>query len=171
MGDFMPAAGSLRPASLFHHDPADDIPATDAQRIPDAGPLLDQTSYHDLWCYLGAVDTRTTRAYPNVGVFDLSQGVCALVDLNGGAAWVHQDGTMTVAGNLELGEQLRAHVHSWEAVGRPALADWTIDFRPTEHLSIGLLLPHQWRTETPLGTPQVLNGTTDCSPPSGQTAR
>jgi protein-L-isoaspartate(D-aspartate) O-methyltransferase len=147
-GDFMPAAGSLRPASLFHHDPADDIPATDAQRISDAGPLLDQASYHDLWCYLGAVDTRATRAYPNVGAFDLSQGVCALVDPNGGTAWVHQDGTMTVAGNHELGEQLPAHVRSWERLGRPAVDDWVIDFLPLEHPPGDLLLPRHWRTDT-----------------------
>lgn len=170
-GDFMPAAGPLRPASLFHHDPADDIPATDAQRISDAGPLLDLAAYQDLWCYLGAADPRTTRAYPNVGVFDLSQGVCALVDPNGGAAWVHQDGTMTVAGNHELSDQLRDHVHRWDALGRPAVADWIVAFQPTEYPPIDLLLPGHWRAGTPVGSQQDVSPTTDCSPPSGRTAR
>ncbi|HEX7662521.1 MAG TPA: hypothetical protein VF444_23905 [Pseudonocardiaceae bacterium] len=41
-GDFMPAAGNLRPAGLFHHDPSVDIPARHALCIPDAWPALDQ---------------------------------------------------------------------------------------------------------------------------------
>ncbi|MGH3828128.1 MAG: hypothetical protein ACRDQX_13310 [Pseudonocardiaceae bacterium] len=57
----MPAAGSLRLPELFHHDPARDVPTTDA---PHAGPVLDHTQYHDLWCYLGTRDPRITRAYP-----------------------------------------------------------------------------------------------------------
>jgi hypothetical protein len=92
------------------------------------------------------------------------------VDPNGGTAWVHQDGTMTVAGNRELGEQLRAHVYRWETLGRPAVTDWITDFQPVEDSPAALLLPCQWRTDSPQGTQQIVSPTTDCSPTSGRTA-
>ncbi|MBV9011511.1 MAG: hypothetical protein JO272_05575 [Pseudonocardiales bacterium] len=142
-GDFMPAAGPLRPAGLFHHDPARDIPTTDARHVPDAGPVLDHSQYHDLWCYLGTRDTRITRAYPDTDAFDLTLGACALLDPDAGTAWIHTDGTMTTTGNPEIGDQLATLVQRWDITGRPRVGDWTMQWRDPN--PAGLLLPHRWR--------------------------
>lgn len=144
-GDFMPAAGHLRPASLFHHDPTVDIPATDVRHIPDAGPVLDQAAYQDLWCYLGAHDTRITRAYPDTNVFDLAAGVCALVDPETGTTWIHRDGTLTLAGDRQLADHLTRLIDQWHADGRPASTEWRVDWCHTDTGAAGLLLPHHWR--------------------------
>ncbi len=147
-GDFMSAAGQLRPATLFHHDPAHDISTTDARHVPDVGGVLDQTQYHDLWCYLGTRDPRITRAYPDTNAFDLTLGVCALVDPDAGTAWIHTDGTMTLTGNPEIGDQLAALVQQWDAAARPSVCDWSIDWRGTGRDAdpTGLLRPHRWRS-------------------------
>ncbi len=139
-GDFMPAAGHLRPTELFHHDPTHDIPTTDARHVPDTGPALDPTQYHDLWCHLGARDPRITRAYPDTDAFDLALGVCALVDPDAGTAWIHTDGTMTIAGCPEIGDHLSALVQQWDAAARPSVSEWTIDWHHTTGAT-GLLTP------------------------------
>jgi protein-L-isoaspartate(D-aspartate) O-methyltransferase len=144
-GDFMPAAGNLRPAGLFAHDPTVDIPAADAHRITDAAPVLDQNGYQDLWCYLGAVDERITRAYPDTDAFDLAAGVCALVDPAAGTAWVHRDGTLTLAGEHQLADHLTRLVGQWDTDGRPAASDWLVDWRHAATGGAGLLRPHRWR--------------------------
>ncbi|MBV9162245.1 MAG: hypothetical protein JO281_11980 [Pseudonocardiales bacterium] len=148
--DFIPAAGPLRPTELFHHDPAHDIPTSNARHVPHAGPVLDQTQYHDLWCYLGTRDSRVTRAYPDTDAFDLALGVCALVDLDAGTAWIHTDGTMTTTGNPEIGDQLATLVQQWDTTGRPSVSGWIMDWRGTDSDAdpAGLLLPHRWRPTT-----------------------
>ncbi|MEO7193489.1 MAG: hypothetical protein ABIZ05_01500 [Pseudonocardiaceae bacterium] len=78
--DFMPPVGPLRPPELFHHDPARDVPTADARHVPHAGGVLDQTQYHNLWCYRGTRDPRITCAYPDVDVFNLDLGAYALLD-------------------------------------------------------------------------------------------
>jgi protein-L-isoaspartate(D-aspartate) O-methyltransferase len=88
--------------------PAKVIPIANARHIPEAGPALDLSQYHDLWLYLGARDPRVTRACPETTVFDLALGVCALVDPTAGTAWIHRDGAITVAGTPEIGDQLAA---------------------------------------------------------------
>ncbi len=148
--DFMPAAGPLRPADLFHHDPAHDIPTTDARHVPYAGPVLDQTQYQSLWCHLGIRDPRITRAYPQTDVFDLALGVCALVDSGSGTAWIHTDGTMTITGNTDIGDQLATLIQEWDATGRPGITDWIIDWRDPDG-DAGLLLPHRWRLRPGVG--------------------
>ncbi|MGH3830344.1 MAG: protein-L-isoaspartate O-methyltransferase family protein [Pseudonocardiaceae bacterium] len=151
--DFMPAAGPLRPAELFHHDPVRDVPTTDARHVPHAGPVLDQTQYHDLWCYLGTRDPRITRAYPDVDAFNLDLGACALLDPDAGPAWVHTDGSMTTTGDPEIGNQLAALVQEWDATGRPSVGDWTMDWRGTHRDAdlAGLLLPDRWRARLDAG--------------------
>lgn len=141
--DFMPAAGPLRPAGLFHHDPAREVPTTHARQVPHAGPVLDHTQYHNLWCYLGTADPRITRAYPDTDAFDLTLGACALVDPDAGTAWIHTDGTLTTTGNPEIGEALAALVQRWDTTGRPRVCDWTMQWRDTG--TAGLLLPQRWR--------------------------
>ncbi len=145
-GDFMSAVGHLRPVKLFHHDPAHDIPTSQARRIPDAGGVLDQAQYHDLWCYLGARDLRITRAYPDTDVFDLTLGVCALVEPGVGTAWIHTDGTMTITGNPEIGDQLATLVQQWDTDSRPRVCDWSIDWHGAGSGPVGLLRPHRWRS-------------------------
>lgn len=140
-GDFMPAAGHLRPPELFHHDPAHDIPTTDARHVCDIGPALDPTQYHDLWCYLGARDPRITRAYPDTDVFDLALGACALVDPGAGTAWIHTNGTMTIAGRPEIGDHLCALVKQWDAAARPSVSEWTIHWHHHTTGATGLLTP------------------------------
>lgn len=150
--DFMPATGPLRPTELFHHDPAHDIPTTDARHVPNAGPALDHTQYQNLWYHLGTRDPRITRAYPHTDAFDLALGVCALVDPDTGTAWIHTDGTMTTTGNPDVGDHLATLIQQWDTTGRPCIADWTMDWRSTDSDAdmAGLLLPHRWRLR--LGT-------------------
>lgn len=145
-GDFMPAAGPLRPAELFHHDPAHDIPTTGVQHVPGIGPILDHTHYQDLWCYLGTRDGRITRAYPDSEVFDLTLGLCALVEPGTGAAWIHTDGSMTTTGDPTIGNHLADLIQHWDTANRPRVTDWTIDWRATH--STELLLPHHWQPHT-----------------------
>jgi protein-L-isoaspartate(D-aspartate) O-methyltransferase len=144
-GDFMPAVGGLRPAGLFRHDPAAEIPAADAVRIRDAAPVLDQATYQDLWCYLGTRDERVTRAYPDADVFDLAAGACALVDPEAGTAWIHRDGTLTLAGNPRLADHLASLAAQWDTGGRPAVSDWAVDWQDDDASGSGLLLPGRWR--------------------------
>lgn len=111
------------------------------------GGIFDQIQYHDLWCYLGTCDPRITRAYPDTNAFDLALGVCALVEPDVGTAWVHTDGTMTVAGNPVIGDQLAALVQQWDTAGRPRVCDWSFYWRGThgDADSMGLLRPHRWQ--------------------------
>ncbi|MGH3697047.1 MAG: protein-L-isoaspartate O-methyltransferase family protein [Pseudonocardiaceae bacterium] len=148
-GDFMSAVGQLRPAELFHHDPARDIFTTEVRQVPEVGVILDQTQYHDLWCYLGTCDDRITRAYPDTNAFDLALGACALVEPEAGTAWIHTDGTMTITGNPEVGDQLADLVQQWDTAGRPRVCDWSIDWRGTRGDAdpTGLLRPHRWQPE------------------------
>lgn len=148
--DFIPAVGPLRPTELFHHDPAHDISTADARHVSHAGPVLDQTRYHDLWCYLGTRDPRITRAHPDTDAFDLALGVCALVDPGAGTAWIHTDGTMTTTGNPQIGDHLATLVEHWDTAGRPSVSDWTMEWRGTgsDAGPAGLLLPHRWRSAT-----------------------
>jgi protein-L-isoaspartate(D-aspartate) O-methyltransferase len=141
-GDFMSAAGPLRPASLFAHDPAEDIPAANARTIPGTGPALTLSQYHDLWCYLGTRDRRITRAYPDADVFDLTLGACALVDPTVGTAWIHRDGSLTITGEHKLGDHLATLTQQWNDGGRPAAAGWQVGWRQAS--AAGLLLPCHW---------------------------
>jgi hypothetical protein len=74
----MRAAGHLRPAALFSHDPADDVPAEHVRQ--DCGTRLTGAEYNDLWFHLGTQDKRTTRAYLTGDRLDPRRGPCALVD-------------------------------------------------------------------------------------------
>jgi protein-L-isoaspartate(D-aspartate) O-methyltransferase len=143
-GDFMTAAGGLRPAGLFAHDPAVAVPASGACRIPGAAPALSGDGYHDLWCSLGTRDARTTRAYPDPDVFDLAAGTCAITDPEAGTAWIHRDGSLTLAGDRELADHLAGLVGQWDSEGRPSVGQWRARWRHAGTASGGLLLPGHW---------------------------
>lgn len=143
-GDFMPAAGRLRPAMLFHHDPADDLPTERLHPVHGTGTCLTTNEYHDLWLYLGTEDKRITRAYLASAELDPHRGACAVVDPTDGAAWIHHDGGITLAGADHLRDRLVMLFECWENLGRPAATAWTIDLRRAVTGAGELLLPHQW---------------------------
>lgn len=149
-GDFMPAAGHLRPTTLFHHDPADDLPADRLHPVAGIGTSLTATEYDNLWFYLGAQDTRTTRAYLAADTFDPGRGPCALVDPTDGAAWIHHDGGITLAGADHLRDRLLTMINHWEQLGRPSATAWTTSLNHADTGAAGLHLPHQWNI-TPTG--------------------
>jgi protein-L-isoaspartate(D-aspartate) O-methyltransferase len=143
-GDFMAAAGRLRPAGMFTLDPAVPVSATGARRLPAAGPVLSPDGYQALWCYLGTRDARITRAAPDSPVFDPATGMCALSDPDGGTAWIHQDGTLTLAGDHRLADTLTSLSREWDASGRPAVSHWHADWRRPETDADGLIVPCRW---------------------------
>ncbi|WP_229686891.1 protein-L-isoaspartate O-methyltransferase family protein, partial [Longimycelium tulufanense] len=143
-GDFMPAAGHLRPAELFHHDPAHDIPAARLRPAEGTDTELTTEQYHDLWCYLGIRDPRTSRAYLAGDQLDPSRGACALVDPTDGAAWIHHDGGITLAGADHLHDHLATLTADWHHAGRPPATAWTVTLRHADTGAAGLLLPHHW---------------------------
>lgn len=147
-GDFMPAAGPLRPAELFPHNPADDIPTTGARTILDVGPPVTLDEYHDLWCFLGAHDPRISRAYPDLDLFDLGMGTCALVDPVFGTAWIHQNGTVTAVGNGDVEGHLVRLIHRWLRSGRPDAQKWHVRWLSTIVTGYALMLPRVWRWST-----------------------
>lgn len=144
-GDFMPAAGHLRPVELFHHDPAADVPAEHVRQLGGRATGLTTTEYHSLWFYLGTQDERITRAYLAGDQLDPRRGACALLDPTDGAIWIHHDGTITLAGADHLHDQLMALVDQWEHLRRPAATAWTADFRHADTGGAGLLLPDRWQ--------------------------
>jgi hypothetical protein len=70
------------------------------------------------------------------------------VDPGSGTAWVHCDGTMTLAGDHQLADHLAELAGRWDAAGRPAAGDWLVDWRHADTGGAGLLLPYQWRQAT-----------------------
>lgn len=145
-GDFMAAVGHLRPANLFGHDPAVDIPG-DRLRLgtdPVLDTPLDAAAYHDLWFSLAVHDRRITRAYMDDRALDPARWACALVDRDDGAVWVHRDGGTTLAGHPRLLPRLTALVRQWQENGRPAVAEWMAELHHADTGSDGLLRPKDW---------------------------
>ncbi|MGH3929997.1 MAG: protein-L-isoaspartate O-methyltransferase family protein, partial [Pseudonocardiaceae bacterium] len=157
-GDFMQATGNLRPAELFHHNPADDLPAEQLRPVDGTGTGLTATEYNNLWVYLGTADNRITRAYLAGTELDPRRGPCALVDSTDGAAWIHHDGGVTLAGAEHLRDRLMMLVGQWEHLHRPAVTAWTIDFRHADTGAAGLLLPHRWHLSPTTADPSRTNG-------------
>lgn len=143
-GDFMAAVGRLRPARLFTHDPAVPVPAAGARRLPVVGPVSGSDEYQGLWCYLGTRDARITRAAPDSPVFDPAIGMCALADPEAGTAWIHQDGTLTLAGDRQFAATLTGLAREWNASGRPAVSHWHAGWHHDESGATGLMLPCRW---------------------------
>jgi len=142
--DFMPAAGPLRPAELTGHDPADYIPPAPVTRILDASPARTPAAYNDLWFYLATCDPRITRAYMEDDSGDTAKGACALHTPHN-TAWVHHDGSITVAGEPTATE-LQALIHQWATACRPTLTQFTTTLHPT-------------KTDEPIWTPRQWNWT------------
>jgi len=151
--DFMPAAGPLRPPTLFHHHPADDLPADRLHPVDGTGISLTADEYHNLWFYLGTEDERIARAYLADPDFDPTRGPCALVDPVHGGAWIHRDGGITLAGADHLRDELMTLIDRWERLHRPAATAWTVDFRHTDTGTAGLLLTHRWHLKPPSPQP------------------
>lgn len=144
--DFMPAAGPLRPAELAGHDPADYIPATTVTRIPEASPARDMAAYHDLWFFLAARHPNITRAYTGDGTVDPTKGACALHIPPRGKAWVQTDGSITVAGQPTVAEELRTLTHAWSALDQPPLTQFTCTFPLAGGMDVALWAPRRWAT-------------------------
>jgi hypothetical protein len=142
--DFMSAAGPLRPAELAGHDPADYITPAQVIRIPDTSPARTTTAYHNLWFFLATRDPRITRAYLDDDTIDTTTGACALHAPRRGTAWVHNDGSITAAGEPTIADELRTLIGEWTATSQPALTQFTATFDPTD-------------TDNPLWTPSPVD--------------
>jgi protein-L-isoaspartate(D-aspartate) O-methyltransferase len=140
--DFMPAAGPLRPDGLVGHDPADYVPSAPVTRFPDASPARTTADYNDMWFFLASRDSRITRAYMHDDTVDTTTGACALRTPRG-TAWVHDDGSITVTGQLVVADELRALIDDWVSAGQPALTQCTATFAPT-NTDQPLWAPSQW---------------------------
>jgi protein-L-isoaspartate(D-aspartate) O-methyltransferase len=142
--DFMPAAGPLRPPELTGHDPADYIPAAPVTRIPGASPARTTAAYHDLWFYLATRDPRITRAYMADDTIDPARGACALHVPPRGTAWVQADGSIAVAGEPAVAEELHSLIDEWAASGPATLTQFTAVFGPAGITGKPLWTPRRW---------------------------
>jgi protein-L-isoaspartate(D-aspartate) O-methyltransferase len=132
---------------LAGHDPADYFSATAVTRIPDASPARSMAAYHDLWFFLATRNPRITRAYTGDGTIDPTKGACALHVPPCGAAWVQTDVSIAVVGEFMVADELRALIHDWNVLGRPALTPFTCTFGPFCSTPAPLWVPRQWALE------------------------
>jgi len=139
--DFMTAVGPLRPAEVIGRRPGTTITG-DPKELPAVVGELDATAYNDLWFYLAARDTRTTRAALDSPEFDPGAGMCALVADDQRAAWIRRDGSLLRTDTV-LGAELARLVGAWESVGYPGLGQWSGTLTPAE-TNRPLLVPSGW---------------------------
>ncbi|MGH3852675.1 MAG: hypothetical protein ACRDR6_04085 [Pseudonocardiaceae bacterium] len=71
---------------------------------------------------------------------DTTKGACALHEPRCGTAWVQNDGSITVAGEPTVADELRSAIQEWTASGQATLTQFAAMFDPTE-------------TDRPLWTP------------------
>lgn len=147
--DFMPAAGDLRPAALFPHDPRHRLPARDVQHHPAHVAPLGTEQYRDLTFYLGVRDERITRAVLDHESFSAACGTTALVE-HDSAAWIQQDGTTLHTGPeptaTHLHNRLLAVVEDWHHAQQPSIPGWRSEFDHGDDLDPPLLRPRRWHT-------------------------
>lgn len=145
--DFMTAAGPLYhwPAGRTR-TPDGPVPAADLRRVRGAGPELDYGRYQDLWFYLATRDPRITRAWTGNASFDPVLGQCGLHEPGTGTAWIHMDGTASLAGPPHLLNQLTEMIDNWDNLRRPALSQWHCDLFPTGPKNAPLYAPGRWKT-------------------------
>jgi protein-L-isoaspartate(D-aspartate) O-methyltransferase len=143
--DFMTASGPL-----YHWPPGrtrtPDAPVhvTSLTRIPGTGAHLDYDRYQDLWFYLATRDQRITRAWTDNPGFIPTLGQCALHQPTTGTAWIHTDGSATLAGPTRLLDQLTSLINDWYNLGTPAISEWHCALNPVGQPGTPIHAPGHW---------------------------
>ncbi|WP_052745802.1 protein-L-isoaspartate O-methyltransferase family protein [Allosalinactinospora lopnorensis] len=139
--DFMTAVGPLRPPEASGR-PGAKITG-EPGHLPEVFPALETGAYNDLWFYLGANDSRTTRAYLDHPEFDPWGGFCAIVTEDHRAAWVRRDGSVLHTDSA-LGTEAARFASAWYETGCPTLRRWHAELRPA-FAAESLLVPTNWQ--------------------------
>ncbi len=142
-GDFMPAAGPLRPDQLIGRNPARPVPSQPLLFSASLTGPLDPPTYHDLWFHLATGDTRITRAWMDDDTFPFDAGQLALHTPDQHTAWAHNTGTVA-ATSPDLGEQLTNQVRRWLSHNQPTVTDHTAHLAPAAGVVPPLHRPTAW---------------------------
>ncbi|MGH3927567.1 MAG: hypothetical protein ACRDTT_32690, partial [Pseudonocardiaceae bacterium] len=99
--------------------------------------------YTALWFYLGVRDRRATR----VPVKDIkpAEGQHALIDPDLGTVHLLKCGQAKLDGDERLLRDLARYYQEWEALGRPAVPDWSCELSPTGVEDTPIWVPDRWR--------------------------
>ncbi|WP_433697021.1 protein-L-isoaspartate O-methyltransferase family protein [Nocardiopsis sp. CA-288880] len=145
--DFMPAAGPLRPSSVFDgfHQPETVLPAVPVARVPGVIEPLTEAGYADLWFFLGTRDPHTTRAYADHPLLDPALGLLAVVEDPTSCVWVQRDGSLVHTGDSPTLERTRGLLTVWSAAA-PRLGEWSAPLAKAQTPD-PLLAPGPWALE------------------------